>query len=158
VLYLNGTSGAVPLQPGTYSVYVDVRAKGNAPPGASATLYLSCGSLSYPINFEIPQWSDWGIPVKVYNDTNFNTYVGTWSVGGVYFWLTWRPPPLSPPSSSQGPYFTIYDMLDTAPQWAATLLNPTASKWDNWSLNYTGTLYIPGINSTWGCGTTTAPR
>jgi len=155
VLYLNGTSGAVPLQPGTYSVYVDVRAKGDAPPGASATLYLICGSLSYPINFEIPQWSDWGIPVKVYNDTNFNTYVGTWSVGGVYFWFT---SVYSTPLSSQGPYFSTVYQLDTAPQWAATLLNPTASKWDNWSLNYTGTLYIPGINSTWGCGTTTAPR
>ena len=139
VLYLNGTSAAVPLQPGTYSVYVDVRAKGNAPPGASATLYLSCGSLSYPINFEIPQWSDWGIPVNVYWGTKFNTYVGTWSVGGVYFWLTSRSPPLS----SQGPYFTIYDKTDTAPQWAAAWLNPTATAWDNWSLNYTGTLYIP---------------
>ncbi|AEA12386.1 hypothetical protein TUZN_0902 [Thermoproteus uzoniensis 768-20] len=138
-LYVNGSGQAVQLQPGTYTIYVDVRASPNAAPGSTASLYLSCGSYSYPIAFEIPQWTDWGIPVKVYQGTNLNTYAGTWSVGSIYFWLTYRQPPLS----AQSPYFTIGDYLDSAPQWAAALLNPTASRWDDWSLDYTGTLYVP---------------
>ncbi len=154
VLYSNGSAQAT-LSPGNYTIYGTFRASANAAPGNTATLYLTCGSSQYPIGLEIPGWGWWGIRADVYSDPNpyqspvndpsaLGRYKGTWSIGAVAMWLSYRSPPIPSPS----PYFTIADVLNSAPQWVAAILNPSANQWVNWALNISGMLYMPWSGKT----------
>jgi hypothetical protein len=138
VVYKNGAGASVNIPPGKYDVTIYARAKRDAAPGSQAELTLDYG-LSVPITIRIPQWSQWGIRVDVYSGTNFNTYKGTWSVGGVFFWLGTANTLLS----LSGPYTTNAALWDYAPKWTAALLNPYATTWTYWSLKYSGRLYLP---------------
>ncbi|CCC81770.1 hypothetical protein [Thermoproteus tenax] len=161
-VYLNGSSAAVTLQPGVYPVYVSVRVQPNASiAGSNATLYISCGSTQIPLLFEIPQWGDWGVRVDIYynpsnqwgNQPNWQSYqyVGTWSVGSVYFWLSSRHQNPYGFAVSRPPYFSIAGLDDTAPKWAAAWLPQySPGKWDLFALRYRGVLYIPWSDVNFG--------
>ncbi|ACB40789.1 hypothetical protein [Pyrobaculum neutrophilum] len=152
-VYSNGSSAAATLQPGVYPVYASVRAKPSASiAGSTATLYITCGSTQIPLLFEIPQWGDWGVQVDIYynpsgqwgTQPNWQSYqyVGTWSVGSAYFWLSTQSDPYGF-GATQPPYFSIKSLVNTAPKWAAAWLPQTSSGWVNYALRYRGVLYIP---------------
>jgi hypothetical protein len=150
-IYDNGPTPGVDLAPGTYQLYATLRvAPSSAVYGSAADLTLTCGGTpTTTITVRVPDPSEWGLRADIYTFTSPSwppfgagyTYVGTWSVGAIYFWLyvSGSPDPL--PLSS--PYFSRVLRAHTAPKWAAYWLNPTATTWTNWAIRYTGRLYVP---------------
>jgi hypothetical protein len=152
ILYDNGPKPAVALTPGTYQVKATLRAKPRPDIyGRAADLTLTCnGTSAATITLRVPNPDEWGIRADIYKVTapppwppfqgaNY-TYKGTWSVGGIYFWLD----PI--PGRSLGvssPYFSSVIRDDTAPKWVAYWIDPAATQWRGWAIRFTGHLYVP---------------
>ena len=152
ILYDNGPRPAVALAPGTYQVYATLRvAPSSAVFGSAADLTLRCGGTpTATITVRVPNPNEWGLRADIYTFTSPSwppfgagyTYRGTWSVGGIYFWL-YDIPAHSDQLGVSSPYFSRVLRSGSAPKWAAYWINPAAATWINWAIKYSGRLYLP---------------
>jgi hypothetical protein len=149
VLYDNGPRPAVNLAPGTYQVYATLRVAPRSDIyGSAADLTLTCGGTpTATITVRVPNPNEWGLRADIYTFTSPSwppfgagyTYVGTWSVGAIYFWID----EFTDYIGLSSPYFTsVYD-IEIAPKWAAYWIDPTGTDWGSWAVRLTGRLYVP---------------
>jgi hypothetical protein len=160
ILYDNGPRPAV-VPPGAYQVYTTLRVAPRSDVyGSTADLTLTCGgSPAATITLRVPNPDEWGLRADIYTFTAPKlpvgarppwppfgadyTYKGTWSVGGIYFWLYITSPYQGDPLALSSPYFSRVGRRDSAPKWAAYWINPAAMSWINWAIKFTGRLYVP---------------
>jgi hypothetical protein len=147
------------LTPGSYELYILARVKSGNIYGQQASMFFnilndfdsrgrSVGSVS--VTFRIPDPTEWGLRVDVYTASSPSlplggsnyTYKGTWSVGGIYFWLSSWNPDRTGLTSSSTPYFSRSARNNIAPKWAAAWIGPEGS-WVNYGLKFTGKLNVP---------------
>jgi hypothetical protein len=158
VLYDNGPRQAVTLAPGMYWVYATLRAAPRSDIyGSTADLTLNCGGASTAtITVRVPNPDEWGIRVDIYTfpPTFPNpppwppfgagyTHRGTWSVGAIYFWVSNR---RGNPVALVSPYTTSAPQWDSATKWVAYWVDPSATRWLDWAVRFTGRLYVPWSN------------
>jgi hypothetical protein len=113
---------------------------------------LTCIGTPTTITVRVPNPDEWGLRADIYTWTGSEApwppfqepdyiYRGTWSVGGIYFWLY----VISHHSDQLGvssPYFSGACRGDTPPKWVAYWLDPTATTWTYWAVKFTGRLYV----------------
>jgi hypothetical protein len=152
VIYHNGPAAPANLAPGTYAVYATFRVRPSPDVfGLSGALRLACnGTPVASITLRVPRPEEWGLRADVYSGSPpplpiggpGYAYKGSWSVGGIYFWLSARTSDqVRPPFST--PYFSSARRDNTAPKWAAYWINPAGTAWNNYAIKFAGTLHVP---------------
>jgi hypothetical protein len=154
-IYYNRPVAAATLGPGTYAVHATLRVKPSPDVfGLSGTLRITCNGTSVAsITLKVPRPEEWGLRGDVYTASGSPpplpiggsgyTYKGSWSVGGIYFWLSSQRPDSIRAASIYTPYFSSAGRDDTAPKWAAYWINPAGTAWNNYAIKFTGTLHVP---------------